>query len=181
MNLFENLGQLIILLSLLFLAVWPLSSLDPTVLSEHSSPQFVSIILGKEELMITNDLLKLARAIAEFEGWRYQDQSGVGLNHASVSWRNHNPGNLRKSPWAVGESDGFAVFVNDEVGFYALVWDLHQKALGNTTTGLNGQSTIYQLIKTYSGESEDIVLNYATFIEKRTGLSMNTKLENLIK
>ena len=119
--------------------------------------------------------------MAEFEGWQYQDKTGVGLNHASVSWRNHNPGNLRKSPWAVGENDGFAVFVNDEIGFAALIWDLHQKATGNTNTGLNGQSTIYQLIKKYSGESEEIVLNYATFIEKRTGFKMTMRIGDLLK
>lgn len=131
--------------------------------------------------MVSNNLIKLARAIVEFEGWNYRDKSGAGINHASVSWRNHNPGNLRKSPWAIGENDGFAVFVNDEIGFSALIWDLHQKATGNTSTGLNGQSTIYQLIKKYSGESNEIVLNYATFIEKRTGFKMTTKLEELIK
>ena len=131
--------------------------------------------------MVSNSLLKLARAMAEFEEWRGFDKSGAGPNHASVSWRNHNPGNLRKSPWAIGESDGFAVFLNDEIGFHALVWDLHQKATGNTVTGLNEKSTVYQLIKIYSGESEATVLNYATFVQNRTGIKMTVTLGELVE
>ena len=118
--------------------------------------------------------------MAEFEGWRGYDEGGAGDSHASVSWRNHNPGNLRKSPWAIGTRDGFAVFLNDEVGFHALVWDLHQKATGNTVTGLNGKSTVYQLIRIYSGEPEEVVLNYATFVESRTGIKMTSTLGELV-
>ena len=131
--------------------------------------------------MVTSNLLKLARAMAEFEGWHYQDKNGGAGSHASISWRNHNPGNLRSSPWALGTADGFAFFVNDEVGFNALVWDLHQKATGNTSTGLNGSSTIYQLIKKYSAEPEEIVLRYATFVERMTGLKMTATLDCLVK
>ena len=130
--------------------------------------------------MVSNKLLKLARAISEFEGWYCSDKTGIGMLHGSASWRNHNPGNLRSSPWAIGTSDGFAVFINDEIGFNALVWDLHQKASGKTTTGLCAGSTIYDLIRIYSGEPDNIVLNYSTFVEKSTGLKMTTKLGDLI-
>jgi len=181
MNLSKRLILLILLLALLLLGDWLLNSQVKTALLARFLPQSVSTISVRKEEMVTNNLLKLARAIAEFEGWNYRDKNGVGLNHASASWCNHNPGNLRKSPWAIGQNDGFAVFVNDEIGFAALIWDLHQKATGNTITGLNGQSTIYQLIKKYSGESNEIVMNYATFIEKRTGLKMTTNLEELIR
>ena len=120
--------------------------------------------------MITFNLLKLARAITEFEGW-----------HPHIAWRNHNPGNLRTSPFAIGVSEGFAVFIDDEVGFQALVWDLWKKCRGETSTGLTPESTIYELIKVYSGEPENKVLSYALFIEKKIGLPMTTKIGELLK
>lgn len=168
------------LLSLLSLVVLLSNLLALTAWWGRFSRQSFSTISEKKAEMVSNDLLKLAHAMAEFEGWRGADEIGAGQNHASVSWRNHNPGNLRKSPWAIGECDGFAVFLNDEVGFHALVWDLHQKATGNTVTGLNGRSTVYQLIKIYSGEPEATVLNYATFIENRTGIKMTATLGELV-
>ena len=119
--------------------------------------------------------------MAEFEGWKYGNEKGVGVEFASVSFKNHNPGNLRASPFEVGKRDSFSVFIDDEIGFFALVWDLHQKAKGNTVTGLNGESSIYDLVKVYSGDSPEVVMNYSRFIEGRTGLKMTTKLGDLIK
>jgi len=131
--------------------------------------------------MITNKLLKVARAIAEYEGWEFYGADTSSAISGTKSWRNHNPGNLKASPFAVGSMGGFSVFINDEIGFFALVWDLWKKARGETQTKLKGSSTIYDLIKIYSAEPEDIVIKYARFIEQRTGILMTTKLEELIK
>ena len=119
--------------------------------------------------------------MAEFEGWNYPGIPGPQKENGSASWNNHNPGNLRSSPFAIGTKNNFAVFVNDEIGFYALVWDLWKKARGETSTGLTPNSTIYDLIKVFSAEPENIVLNYALFIERRTALKMTAKIGDLLK
>ena len=181
MNLSKRLILLILLLALLLLGDWLLNSQVKTALLARFLPQSVSTISVRKEEMVTNNLLKLARAIAEFEGWNYRDENGVGLNHASASWCNHNPGNLKKSPFAIAKNDDFAIFIDDETGFYALVWDIWQKAHGNTVTELTDESSIYELIKVYSGESDDEADRYARFVEQRTGLPTSTKLRELVE
>jgi hypothetical protein len=152
-----------------------------TALWAHFLLQSVSITSEEKEPMITKNLLKLANAMAEFEGWNYPGLPGPQKENGSPSWRNHNPGNLRSSPFAIGTKDNFAVFINDDVGFQALVWDLWKKCRGETSTGLTPNSTIYDLIKVYAPPKENDVLKYALLIEKRTDLKMTTKLGDLIK
>ena len=130
--------------------------------------------------MITSKLLKVARAMAEFEGWTYDAKISTDPKAGSRAWRQHNPGNLTKSPFAIAQNDGFAVFIDDETGFYALVWDIWQKAHGNTATSLTGESSIYEMIKIYSGGNDEKATEYAQFVEQRTGLSMATPLRVLV-
>lgn len=130
--------------------------------------------------MITKKLLNLAMAMAEFEGWNPGAGSNNGSAGDSVSYRNHNPGNLRVSPFELGQRDDFAYFLNDEAGFYAMVWDIWQKAHGNTSTNLTGESSIYELIKIYSGENNEKATKYAKFVEKRTELPMSMLLKDIV-
>lgn len=181
MNYLKRLVLLTLSLSSLLLAVWLLNLPAKTALLEPSSPPLYFFILEGKAIMVTNNLLKLARAIAEFEGWNYPGLSGPQKENGSPSWNNHNPGNLRASPFAIGTRNNFAVFINDEMGFQALVWDLWKKCRGETSTRLSSESTIYDLIKVYSAEPESIVLNYALFIEKRTGLKMTMKIGELLR
>lgn len=54
----------------------------------------------------------LAQAIARFEGF---------FTAGSVAQRNHNPGNLRAGPGAIGtDSRGYAIFPDDATGWAAL-------------------------------------------------------------
>jgi len=131
--------------------------------------------------MFNNNLLKLARAMAEFEGWNCPASAAFGNDNGSVSFSNHNPGNLRSSPFQVSSKFNFAVFINDEVGFFALCFDIWKKARGETSTSLTPKSTLYELIKVYSGESIDVVTNYASFVESRTGLKMTMPIGDIIK
>ena len=96
---------------------------------------------------------RLMLAIAKHEGWHPPakgDKAG-----GSRAYRNHNPGNLRKSPFAFSEVDGFAVFRSDFIGWMALHWDLMQKAKGQTVTGLTGQSTIRDLIYVWAPPADN--------------------------
>lgn len=116
----------------------------------------------------------------EFEGWHAGPTIMNPGQRASLTWRNHNPGALRTSPFALGQRDGFAFFNDDDTGFFAMVWDLWMKSNGRTRTGLTGESTLRDLIRVYVAEPEPVVTNYVNFIQSRTGISPNTLLKNLI-
>lgn len=128
-------------------------------------------------------MLKLERltlAMAEFEGWNtsIENKNGIG----SISWRNNNPGNLRSSPFGYGIKDGFVVFNTEAAGWAAFRWDIIQKANGNTSTGLNGQSTLRDLIFKWAPASDNnYPENYLKAVVKMTGIDENTTLAEIIK
>lgn len=130
--------------------------------------------------MITPSILKLARAMAEHEGWSPTSLSRNVNSAPSVSYRNHNPGNLRASPFALGTRDGFAFFVDDSTGFFALVWDLWKKCNGQTSTGLTGESTLWKLIDVYAPPQENDSEAYMNAISKATGFGANKKLKEFV-
>lgn len=117
----------------------------------------------------------LMRAITKHEGWIAPSEAN-GMR-GSRSYRHHNPGNLRSSPFMLFAHEGFAVFANDFVGYMALHWDLMQKARGQTVTGLNANSTIADLMRVYAPPSDNNDTEaYILFIEKESGLSRSTTL-----
>lgn len=130
---------------------------------------------------MTPKLRRLANAIVEFEGWK----SGAPLENVqstmSITWRNHNPGALRSSPFQAGKRDDFAYFMDDEIGYFALLYDLWIKCSGKSATGLTKESTLWEMIKVYSAEPENIVNQYVRFLESRTGLKADTKISNILK
>ncbi len=125
-------------------------------------------------------LERLCQAIAEQEGWL--SSIDEPRTKGSRSWRNHNPGNLRRSPFSIGVEDGFCVFKTDQDGMSALSWDIRQKATGNTTTGLTGSSTLADLINIWApksdGNNTDI---YLQSVVKNSGIDKNTLLRDIIK
>lgn len=102
---------------------------------------------------MTDRASMLMQAIAIHEGWRIP--SPEYGPYGSRSSRNHNPGNLRKSPFASHYVDNFAVFKNDLIGYQALQWDLLQKARGNTSTGLKGSSTLSDLLYVWAPPTDN--------------------------
>jgi len=151
------------------------------MLSELLFSQSAPTILDTQEVMMTQKLIALARAMAEYEGWSPLNNP-LSLNGGpSVSYRNHNPGNLRSSIFQLGVRDGFAVFYNDATGFFAMCYDIMMKAQGKTSTGLNGNSTIRDLIAKWSAGTPETVERYTAFVCSRTGLTPDTKLEKLLK
>ena len=124
--------------------------------------------------------LLLLEAIKEHEGWSppCEDNNFKG----SRSYRQHNPGNLRRSPFAFSYVDNFAVFISDEVGNTALLWDIYQKATGNTVTSLNGTSTIRELITVYAPPSDDNNTEaYINMIVVSTGMKETTTLAEIFE
>ena len=122
----------------------------------------------------------LINAITEHEGWI--PPANGDTNGGSRAYRNHNPGNLRSSPFAHSIVDNFAVFRNDFVGFMALHWDLLQKSKGNTVTGLTGQSTIRDLIYVWAPPSDNNDTEaYVASVARSMGVPANTTLAEVFE
>jgi len=100
-------------------------------------------------------LFRVAEAVAQIEsGYNVLDKTFSP--NAKIAKENNNPGNLRWSPFAVGTKNGFAVFETLEKGFQALLWDLEQKAKGNTTwSKLGPNSTILDFCKIYAPQADN--------------------------
>jgi hypothetical protein len=91
-------------------------------------------------------LKRVAEAIAQIEGFT--------TGKTKVLVENNNPGGLRWSPFQVGKRNGFAVFDSPLNGYKALMWDLEQKAKGNTRTKLNGKSTILEFCRVWAPKED---------------------------
>lgn len=131
--------------------------------------------------MITQKIISLTRAMAEFEGWTASGDYSVKDGNPSRAYRNHNPGNLRESIFALGTRDGFAYFYNDATGEFAMQFDIMQKCRGKTVTTLTGESILAELIAIYSASEGEELENYVKHVCKRTGLEPATKLATLIE
>lgn len=119
--------------------------------------------------------------MAEHEGWAPDKHPAAKDGGPSVAYRNHNPGNLRSSIFALGVRDGFAFFYNDATGMFAMRYDLMCKCQGKTRTTLNPDSILADLIKVYSASEGEALDRYIQFVVAKTGLSADTKLGDLIK
>ncbi len=117
--------------------------------------------------------------MATHEGWT--PAGFPGNPNGSQSFRNHNPGNLRSSPFQCSTSNGFAVFKNDSIGWFAFENDIKAKAKGNTLTGLNGESTLRQLIFVWAPPSDNNDSEtYLKTICFMTGFAETMKLKELL-
>jgi len=118
--------------------------------------------------------------MAEHEGWFAPGENGHNLG--SRSYRNHNPGNLRSSPFARKIDGNFAVFTNDMIGWNAMQWDIIQKARGNTVTALDGKSTLAELIEVWAPRDDNNnPISYLLDVVARTGFKPTMKLAELLE
>ena len=119
--------------------------------------------------------------MAEYEGWAPDKHPSAKGGGPSVAYRNHNPGNLRSSIFALGVRDDFAFFYNDATGLFAMMYDLMCKCQGKTRTTLNPDSMLQELIQIYSASEGDALKKYVDFVCSRTGLAPEMKIGELIK
>ena len=126
-----------------------------------------------------NKLEKICLAIQEHEGYFPPcDTYPMG----SRSYRNNNPGNLRRSKFQAGTRAGFSYFNSYEEGFKALMWDIEQKCKGNTSTGLGPEKTLLDLFKVYApAEDQNDPTSYANTVAKKLGVPVSLKLKELLK
>ena len=103
-----------------------------------------------------------ADAMMKYEGWF------VG----SRSYRNRNPGNLRRSAYTtLLDSEGYCVFQGLVAGYDALLQELWAKVSGRNEHGITLDSTIMNLFEVYApvadGNNPRV---YAGFVAKEVGL-----------
>jgi len=119
----------------------------------------------------------VADAIMRHEGWE----------PGSHSYRNRNPGNLRR-PKAAADTDeqGFRKFDSLVTGYIGLIGDLRAKFSGHNDHGLGPTSTLLELFAVYAPTKDgNDVLRYADFVAHwvaaSTGKTVNshTKLGEL--
>lgn len=117
-------------------------------------------------------------AMAEQEGWH-----SIGSSKSpkgSITYRHHNPGALRASPYADKIEGNFAVFGNDGMGWFAFYWDLFQKSKGNTSTKLGPDSTLRDLIFTWAPPSDkNDSEKYLEEVVKNSGLTETITLKEI--
>lgn len=104
------------------------------------------------------------RAIAKMEGFFIPGTKAA---------RNHNPGNLRASSLATGkDSDGLAIFPDDETGWRALARQI--------TLDAKRGKTIEQFISGYAPKADgNDPNNYLSFVCAQTGMQATDKLSQL--
>ena len=130
--------------------------------------------------MLTYKIVKLARAMCEHEGWSPLNNPASKSGGPSVAYRNHNPGNLRSSVFALSIRDGFAVFLNDDIGFFSMVYDLWCKCTNRTNTKLTPDSNIRDLISVWCPTGQDSINNYVKYVCAVTGYTETMLLKTLV-
>lgn len=110
---------------------------------------------------------------------RYQAETGELIDYVggTWAWRNNNPGNIVKSPFAdrhgaIGHAGGFAVFPDLEIGKEAQISLLKIKKYQ--------EMAIWEVIKNYAPASDgNDPKNYTKLVKQFTGLDPNKKLKEL--
>lgn len=134
-----------------------------------------------------NRLDAFCDAIREFEGWF----------PGSTSYRNNNPGNLRRSPLAIGiDIRGYAIFKTFADGWNALVRDVTIKATGRSKAWhdadgdkvldpgeeITPEDSLFEFFAVYAPSADgNYPRKYALFVAKRCGLTAETPIKELMK
>lgn len=131
--------------------------------------------------MITQKLINLANAMKEYEGWLPAPRAGSRTGRPSISYQNHNPGNLRWSIFQLGKRKGFAYFYNEATGFFAMQYDLMKKCQGKTRLNLPKTAPLTRLITVYACVKDKALANYVNFICSRIGCKPDTPIGSFVK
>lgn len=132
------------------------------------------------DFMIGSNIIRLAHAMAEFEGWQPEAVVGPEIKTGTLSFKNNNPLNLTASPLSYGKNGRFAVFYSEDLGWSAAYWDIMKKCSGETSTGLNGEKTLTDLIAVWAPPHENPTQKYIDYVVSRTGFPADMKLKRLL-
>lgn len=111
-------------------------------------------------------------------------QAQEGYYKNSRSWRNRNPLNLRSSPLADGndrpDGSGLASFNDYFTGLAAALRDLWGKCVGYSSTGLDRESTVREMLAVWAPPNENDTEVYVHAVCERAGFSPALKLRELL-
>lgn len=129
----------------------------------------------------TGDKLDLfCKAIKNHEGWF---MPGPQYPKGSVSFRNKNPGNLRyaEQKGSIGkDSNNFAIFPTEEVGFAALRHQVEIACNGKSKV-FKPTDTILQFFQKYAPASDNNEpYIYADNVAKAVGVPITTQMKDLL-
>lgn len=129
---------------------------------------------------MNNKLQQLAYGIMCAEGY-YPPGVDKAYPNGTLSFVNHNPGNLRSSPLESGNSGNFAVFANLSEGFFALQYLLWNIAKGYLSAYPNEQTIgsmliVYTALDAASAE----YTNYLEVVCTKSGLTATQLLSELV-
>ncbi len=148
---------------------------DSSVFAEHTTNQSNSTT----SLLQPNSQSNIASIEYAPRTTIYILKSGEKIKRTggSAAWRNNNPGNIRKSSvskWlgAVGETESWAVFADEESGLRAIVKLLRSKNYRNLT--LTG--AIHRWAPA-ADNNRPVV--YTNTVSKKTGISKNAVIKDL--
>lgn len=119
--------------------------------------------------------------------WAMAIQVHEGYFPGSKSFRNNNPGNFRWTKFvqdslgATGkDSSSFATFPTYQAGFNALKLFLTMAAT-NRLRSYRGDMTLLDFTKVYApSEDNNNPLVYSNFVAKRLGVTINTRIKDLV-
>ncbi len=110
--------------------------------------------------------MDLATAISQMEGWG---------TPGTIATRNNNPGNLRYSPYQVGQENTvngkFATFASPEEGWSALQDYIDSKAKAGVT--------LRDFIYTYAPPNENNTAGYLSYLSGQLGIGADSPLDSL--
>jgi len=116
--------------------------------------------------------------IAGKNGIKYSagDGSTMIRSGGSVSWRQQNPGNIKKGKfadeWAIGDGPVFAIFPSEAVGLQVIVKLLSGKNYRDLT--------LLEAMERYAPSGDDNhPLEYAKFLSTKTGIDLNATLRDI--
>lgn len=119
--------------------------------------------------MMREKVVRMARAIQDFEGWY----------PGSKSYRHNNPGNLRRWP-GVPTVNGFAMFATEWDGFRALYRLLERAASGKSRI-YKPDMTLVEFFARYApSKDHNDPETYAKFVARRLGVTENTTIKEAL-
>jgi hypothetical protein len=159
------------------------------IAKQDASTQTLKTLAEKKEELanIQNFMLDLAdhngvkpeKISQSFNGKKLKMGGNIAKDGKSLAERNNNPGNLRfiGQSGAVEGDGGFAKFPDYNTGFIAMQKDLQAKQTGHTSTGLNSNSSLVDLIGKYApvGDGND-PKSYANTVARQLGITPNTPI-----
>lgn len=125
-------------------------------------------------------LYHVALAIQQAEGW-IMPSLNASYPYGSSSYIHHNAGNVRSSPFEIQNDGSYAYFENDDIGLFAIMWQLWVYAK-HGLDAITPQSSIDDAITQYHGGVLDAQAqeDYISIVEKVGGVVRTDPVSSLL-